>query len=173
MAGASDIELDLYAVVDRLLLLKADLQAYCGGAPGRRDQLAFMIRQVSERALALEDLVMRIGASVVVVTVKRAAAETLRCAMHRLDHLDWIDDAEPFDDVVSCVIDALHAADVVLLRAAGGRPDGDVRHDVRVERLARRDGSRSGVVLARIGPPPPPSVAVAADDDRAARSAGR
>jgi hypothetical protein len=125
---------------------------------------------VSERAIALEDLVMRLGASVV-VTAKRAAAESLRCAVHRMDRLDSIDDAEPFDEVVSRVIDALHAADVVCLRAAGGRPNVTIRHDVRVERLARTDGSRSGVVVARIGPPSPSEPA--ADGDRAARSVGR
>jgi hypothetical protein len=172
MAGTSDIELDLHAVADRLLLLKADLQAYggaCDPQEARRDHVAFAIRQVSERALALEDLVMRVGAPVVVVTAKRAAAESLRCAVHRLERLDSIDDAEPFDEVVSCVIDALHAADAICLRAAGGRPDVAVRRDVRVERLARTDGSRTGVVVARIGALPPMSVA----DERATGSVGR
>ena len=173
MAGTSDIKLDLHAVADRLWLLKADLQSYWDGSPEphdvRRQQLAIAIRQVSERAIALEDLVMRVGASVVNVTTKRAAAESLRCAVHRFDRLDLIDDAKPFDDLVSCVIDALHAADVICLRAAGGRPDVAVRHDVHVERLARPDGSRTGIVLARIGPTPPVSVA----DERAAGSVGR
>jgi len=172
MAGTSEIELDLHAVVDRLLLLKADLQAYCGARDlqdARRNHVAFAIRQVSERALALEDVVMRVGAPVVVVTARRAAAESLRCAVHRLDRLDSIDDTEPFDEVVSCVIDALHAADVVGLRAAGGRPDVAGHHDVCVERLARTDGSRTGIVVARIGPPPSSSIA----DERATGSAGR
>jgi hypothetical protein len=172
MAGTSDIELDLHAVVDRLLLLKADLQAYCGARDlqdARRHHVAFAIRQVSERALALEDLVMRVGAPVVVVTAKRAVTESLRCAVHRLERLELIDDAEPLDDVVSRVIDALHAADVVGLRAAGGRPDVAVNHDVRVEHLARPDGSRMGIVVARIGPPPAVSVA----DERAMGSVGR
>jgi hypothetical protein len=174
MAGTSDIEIDLYAVVDRLLLLKADLQAYRSARDPqdvRREQIAFTIRQVSERAVALEDLAMRIGASVVVVTAGSATAESLRCALHRFDRLDSIDDAEPCDEVVSSVIDALHVADVVSLRAAGGRSDlATVRQDVRVERLAWSDGSRPGVVVARIGPPPPS--AAASDDDRAARSVG-
>jgi hypothetical protein len=173
MAGTSDIKLDLHAIVDRLWLLKADLQSYCDDSLERydvpRQQLAIAIRQVSERAMALEDLVMRVGASVVIVTMKRAAAESLRCAVHRFDRLDLIDDAKPVDDVVSCVIDALHAADVICLRAAGGRPDVAVRHDVRVERLARPDGSRTAIVVARIGPPPPVPVA----DERAAGSVAR
>lgn len=173
MAGTSDIELDLHAIVDRLWLLKADLQSYCDGSlepyDVRRRQLAIAIRQVSERAASLEDLVMRMGASVVIVTTKRATAESLRCAVLRFDRLDLIDDAKPFDDVVSCVIDALHAADVICLRAAGGRPDVAVRQDVRVERLARPDDSRTGIVVARIGPPPPVKVA----GERAAGSVGR
>jgi hypothetical protein len=173
MAGTSDIELDLHIAIDRLLLLKADLQAYCGAARERNDvrrnQIAFAIRQVSERALALEDVVMRIGAPVVVVTAKRAAAESLRCAVHRMDRLESIDDSQPFDELVSCIVDALHAADVVGLRAAGGRPEVAVDHVVHVERLARTDGARTGIAVARIGPPPPVCVA----DEPAARSVGR
>ena len=171
MAGTSEIELDLHAVVDRLLLLKADVQSYCavGDLQGaRRNQIAFAIRQVGERALALEDVVMRVGAPVVVVTAKRAAAESLRCAVHRLAHLESIDDAEPFDDVVSCVVDALHAADVVALRAAGGRSDVAVHHDVQIRRVAGTTVSRTGVVVARIGPRPP----VCDADDGAVRSVG-
>jgi hypothetical protein len=169
MAGTSDIKLDLHAVVDRLWLLKADLQSFWDDAPEAFDvrQLAIAIRQVSERAMALEDLVMRLGASVVNVTTKRAATESLRCAVHRFDRLDLIDDAKPFDDVVSCVIDALHAADVICLRAAGGRPD-VIRDDVRIERLARTEGSRTGIVVGRIGPPSPVCVV----DERPARSVG-
>jgi len=178
MNRPSEIRLDLHAVVDKLLLVKADLQAYAGmrGGDGdlheaRRHQLAFAIRQVSERALALEDLAMRLGGSVLAVTVTRATGESLRCAVHRIDRLESIDDAEPFDDVVSSVIDILHAADVVCLRASGGRLDAATRRDVRVDLLARTDGSRTGVVVARIGPCPP---ACADDaDDRSVRSVGR
>ena len=170
MSGTSDIKLDLHAVIDRLLLLKADLQAYRGrDLDARRDQIACVIRQVSERAVMLEDVVMRVGAPAVVVTAKRATAESLRCAVHRFDLLGSIDDAEPFDEVVSCVIDALHAADVVGLRAAGGRPEVALRHDVRVDRLVRADGSRTGVVVALVGPRPP----VCDADDGAVRSVGR
>jgi hypothetical protein len=173
MAGTSDITLDLHAVVDKLFLLKADLQAYCIGArdlrDGRGDQIAFAIRQLSQRAIELEDIVMRVGERVVVATAKRATADSLRCAVHRFDRLESIDETEPFDDVVACVLDAIHAADVIGLRAAGGRAPDAARHDVRVERLARADGARTGIVVARIGPPPAPCVA----DERAARSVGR
>jgi hypothetical protein len=172
MAGTSDIKLDLHAVLDKLLLLKADLQAYRAGASDlhdpRRAQITFAIRRVSERALALEDLMMSLGAEAVVVSAKRAAAERLRCAMHRFHRLDSIDDGEPLDEVVSCVVDALQAADVVCLRAAGGRPAALARRDVHVERLAREDDSRTGIVVARIGPRP-----VSETDERAARSARR
>ena len=156
MARTSDITLDLHAVVDKLLLLKADLQAYCIGAAdlhdGRRDEMAFAIRQLSQRATEVEDIVMRVGEPVIVVTAKRATAESLRCAVHRFHRLESIDETEPFDEVMACVLDALHAADVV-----------------GVERLARTDGSRTGIVVARIGPPPPACAA----DERAAGSVGR
>ena len=52
MAGTSEIELDLHAVVDRLLLLKADLQSYCAAGnlqDARRNQMAFAIRYGSPR----------------------------------------------------------------------------------------------------------------------------
>jgi len=173
MAGTSDIKLDLNVVLDKLLLLKADLQAYRNGAcdlhDPRRTQIAFAVRRVSERALALEDLVMQLGVATIVVTANRATAERLRSAVHRFDRLDSIDDAEPLDEVVSCVTDALHAADVVCLRAAGGRPAAVARPDVQVERLARADGSRTGIVLARIGPRPP----VCGAANGPARSVGR
>src|SRR5436190_482326 len=84
MARTSDITLDLHAVVDKLLLLKADLQAYCIGAAdlhdGRRDEMAFAIRQLSQRATEVEDIVMRVGEPVIVVTAKRAPATSARPA---------------------------------------------------------------------------------------------
>jgi hypothetical protein len=172
MAGTSEIKLDLNVVLDKLLLLKADLQAYRDDARDlrepRRMQITFALRRVGERALALEDLVERLGAGAVVVSAKHEAAERLRSAVLRFDRLDSIEDEDPLDDVVSRVLDALHAADVVYLRAAGGRPEAEARGDVQVERFARVDGSRSGVVVARIGPPSPLRVA----HERRARSVG-
>ena len=177
MPGFSEITLDLHDVIDKLLLLKADLQAYgetrpdaCDRQAARRIQIAVAIRQVSERAVAIEDLVMRLGASVMVVTAPRAMGESLRCAMHLVDRLESIDDVEPFDEVVSSVIGILHAAEVVCLRAAGGRPAAAIHRDVRVERIARTDGSQA-VVVARIGPRTPACPGDA--DDRSARIVGR
>jgi hypothetical protein len=177
MPGSSEIRVDLHAVVDKLLLLKGDLQAYVAALAGdgdlhqvRRIQIAIAIRQLSERALTLEDLVMRFGVSGVVLTGTRVTVESVRSAMHVFERLEAIDDAEPFDDVVSCLIGILHATDVVCLRAAGGRPDTEARRDVRIERLARAGGS-SGIVLARIGPIP--SACADDEDARTARSAGR
>ena len=173
MAGTSDVKLDLNSVLDKLLLLKADLQAYrddaCDLHEPRRMQITFALRRVSERALALEDLVEHLGAGAVVVSAQREAAERLRCAMMRFDRLDSIEEDDPLDEVVSRELDALHAADVVYLRAVAGRPAAEPRRDVRVDRLARTDGSRTGIVVARIGPRPPVCSAPA----RAARSVGR
>ena len=172
MAGTSDVKLDLNCVLDKLLLLKADLQAYrddaCDLHEPRRMQITFALRRVSERALALEDLVVHLGAGAVVVTAQHEAAERLRSAVVRFDRLDSIEEGDPLDDVVSRVLDALHAADVVYLRAAAGRPAAEPHRDVQVDRFAHANGSR-GVVVARIGPRPP----VCGTRDRAVRSVGR
>src|SRR5258707_803849 len=99
MVGTFEITLDLHAVVDKLLLLKGDLQAYVAALAGdgdldhvRRIQMAVALRQLSERAVALEDLVLRFGGSRVVVPATRAIAESLRGAMQRFDRLESIDD---------------------------------------------------------------------------------
>jgi hypothetical protein len=57
MASTSEIKLDLNVVLDKLLLLKADLQAYrddaCELREPRRMQITFALGGVGERALAL------------------------------------------------------------------------------------------------------------------------
>jgi hypothetical protein len=153
MRGPFEIRLDLHAMIDTLLLLKSDLQVYYAergdawARESRRYQIAVAMRQVSERIVALEDVVMHVGCPVV-VTVGGPGGERLRCAVQLFDRYESIDEDERFEDVLVCVTAALNAADVVCLRAAGGRVD--VRADAaRIERPAS-----SGVVIGRIGPSP-------------------
>jgi hypothetical protein len=161
MRGPSEITLDLHAIIDTLFLLKSDLHVYYldHNREGRlherqRYQIAVAMRQVSERILGLEDVAMHIGCPII-VTVIGAARESLRCATDLVDRYESIDDAERFEEVLCSVTAVLNAADVICLRAAGGRPEADARRDVvQIERIAKPDGSRAGVVLARIGPSP-------------------
>jgi hypothetical protein len=160
MGGPSEVRLDLHAIIDTLFLLKSDLQVYYWDHSGegrlherQRYQIAVAMRQVSERIVGLEDVVMHIGCPI--VTVIGAGRESLRRAADLVDRYESIDEAERFEEVLCNVTAVLNAADVVCLRAAGGRPDGAARRDVaRIERLARTDGSRAGVVVARIVPSP-------------------
>ena len=161
-----EIRLDLHAITDKLLLLKSDLEAFYWNRTGdgelierQRRQIAFSMRQVGERTVALEDIVLQMGCPMVVVTTGRAERERLRCAVHLFDRFESLDEAEPFEAVLSSVAAVLNAADVVGLRAAGGRPDTVARRDaVRIGRVVASTGeSRTGIVLARIVPSPPPA----------------
>jgi hypothetical protein len=161
MSGASAFKLDLHATIDKLLLFKSDLEAYYwhrtgdGELPERqRYQIALWMRRVSERAVALEDVVMHMGCPIVVVTVSTADRESLRCAVHLFDRS--VDEGESFDATLRSVTAVLNAADIVCLRAAGGRPDAVARRDAaRIECVATTGGSRTGLVLARIVPNQP------------------
>jgi hypothetical protein len=156
-----EVRLDLHAIIDTLLLLKSDLQVYYWDRNGegrlherQRYQIAVAMRQVSERIVALEDVVMHIGCPII-VTMIGAGGESLRDAADVVDRYESIDEAERFEEVLCNVTVVLNAADVVCLRAAGGRPDTAPRRDVaQIERIARTDGSRAGVVVARIVPSP-------------------
>ena len=157
--GSSEIGLDLHAVIDKMLLLKSDLQAFHSDRAGdgelaerQREQIAFSMRQVRARTDALEDILMRMGCPVVVVSVNGAQRERLRSALHVFDRLAPIDEAEPFEDVLCAVVTVLNAADIVGLRAAGGRPGAVRRRAAQVERIATTAGSGTGIVLARIVP---------------------
>jgi hypothetical protein len=159
MSRVSEIKLDLHDTIDKLLLFKSDLEAYqwdCkgdGDLPDRqRRQIAFWMRRLSERAGALEDVVMHVGGPFVVVTVSRADRESLRSAIQRFDRS--VDEGEPFDDALRSVATVLNAADLVCLRAAGGRPARATRRAVEVERVGRPKQARRGLVLARIVPTP-------------------
>jgi len=167
MSRVSEIKLDLHDTIDKLLLFKSDLEAYYWGhSPAvQRYQIALWMRRVSERTVALEDVVMHMGCPVVVVTVRTADRENLRCALHLFDRS--VDEAEPFDEALRSVTAVLNAADLVCLRAAGGRPDAAARCDTaKVERIARTGGSRTGVVVARIVPNPPAMRADAEKNDQ-------
>ena len=165
IGGSSEIRLDLHAVIDKLLLFKSDLQAYYSDRAGdgelverQRYQVAFSIRQVRERTDALEDILMHMGCPIVVVTVNGTQRERLRSAVHVFDRLESIDGVEPLDEVLCAVATVVSAADVVGLRAAGGRPDVAVRRDAAlIERVAWAGASRTGTVVARIVPKSLPS----------------
>jgi hypothetical protein len=171
MLGASDLKLDLHFTIDKLLLFKSDLEAYYWGHTGdgelrerQRYQIALWIRRVSERAIALEDLVMHMRCPIVVVTVSPADRENLRLAARLFDRS--VDERELFDAALRSVTAVLNGADVVCLRAAGGRPDVVPRRDAaQIERVARIGGSHTGVVLARIVPNLPPMRAEAETND--------
>ena len=74
MSEASETQLDLHTTIDKLRLFKSDLEAYYwdrtgeGELPERqRYQIALWMKWVSERAVSLEDVVMRMGCPFVVV----------------------------------------------------------------------------------------------------------
>jgi hypothetical protein len=171
MGGASRIKIDLHPIVDTLRLLESDLHASYWDCAGdgelldrRRRQLAFAMRLVRERVAAFQDLVLRMGCSVVRVGESRAERGRLRAAVQLLERFRSIDDAEPFDQLLCSVTAVLNAADVVSLRAAGGRPEAPSRSDAaRIEHIAIEKG---GIVLARIVPHPPPRSAEVATDAR-------
>jgi len=132
MLGASEVRLDLQGPIDDLRLLKSDLEAYYWERPDdgelqerQRYQMRLWMRQVGERTAALEDILMHMGTPTVVVSVASTAeAETLRDAVTVFGR--WVREGEPFDDVLRSVAVVLSTADMLWLRAAGGRPDGGV-----------------------------------------------
>src|SRR5262245_21048273 len=153
MGGASETRVDLHAAIDRLLLFKSDLEAYYWSRSDDREryQIALWMRQTSERTAALTDVLMHMGSPTVVVMASAADRDRLRSAVDGLDR--GLDDARPFDEVLCVVGAVLSAADVVCLRAAGGRPDAAVCRDaVHVERIAMTGMRGTGIVLARIVP---------------------
>ena len=127
--ATSELRLDLQAPIDNLRSIGADLEVYYWERPGKADirereryQVSLWIRQVSERTAALEGIVMHMGARAVVLAgVGPAERQALRSATKFLDR--WIREDEPFNDVLRQVATILNAADVICLRAAGGRPE--------------------------------------------------
>jgi len=129
MTGTSEMTLDLQSAIDSLRSLKGDLEAFYWDRSGDADtqsreryQTSLWIRLVGERTAALEGIVMHLGTTAVMVSgVSPGELETLRGALTVLDR--WIQESEPFDDVLQSVTAILNAADVLCLRAAGGRPE--------------------------------------------------
>jgi hypothetical protein len=171
MSKAFEVEIDLYATIDKLLFFKSDLESYYwdregeGDLPEReRHQIASWMRLVGERALSLEDVVMHMGCPTVVVRVSKEERESLRCAVHLLDRS--VDEGEPFDEILRSVATVLNAADVISLRATGGRPDAAARRaPAQIERIAPSSSSRMGLVLARIVPKSPPEPTEAEENE--------
>lgn len=169
MGRLSNSKLDLHATIDKLLLFRSDLELYYWERPSdgadldhERRQIALWMRQVSERALALEDVVMHLGSAIVVVAVRAATRESLRCASQLFDRT--IGDDEPFDEVRRSVADVLHAADRVWLLAAMGKADvAPGRSAARIERVTSEDGAGRAVLVARIVPGAPAERAVVPD----------
>jgi hypothetical protein len=177
MSRASETKLDLHATIDNLLRFKSDLEAYYWDRTGRglpehqRYQIALWMRQVSERTALLEDVVMHMACPIVAVTVSTADRESLRCAVRLCDRS--VDEEEPFDEALRSVAAVLNAADIVCLRAAGGRPDAaDRRAVAQIERVARSGGSRTGLVVARIVPNSRSLPAVAEKNEPPTRNVG-
>jgi hypothetical protein len=125
----SDVTFDLLPAIDGLRALKSDLEAYYWGQPAHRGveslqryQISYWIRQVSDRAAALESIVMHNGTSRVRLRhVPAGEREALRVAAASLDR--WVREDEPFERVLQMVALALAAADRIGLCAAGGAPD--------------------------------------------------
>ena len=125
----SDVTFDLLPAIDGLRALKSDLEVYYWSLPAHRGvessqryQISYWIRQVSDRAAALESIVMHNGASRVRLGhVPAGEREALRVAAASLDR--WVREDEPFERVLQMVALALAAADRIGLCAAGGAPD--------------------------------------------------
>jgi len=117
--------LDLQPAIDGLRMLKSDLEAYYWDQPmhgSRREQIGYCIRQLSDRAGALESIVFAKGT--VRVRVGDLAAEESRALAAATAMLDmWMTEGEPFERTLQIVADALASADRIGLRAAGGTPD--------------------------------------------------
>jgi hypothetical protein len=126
------LRLDLQGPIDNLRSIRGDLELYYWERPGHgeqrereRYQVSLWIRQVSERTAALESILLHMGtASVVLNTVGTSEREALRSVSGFLSH--WIREEEPFEQVLRTVAGVLNAADVICLRAAGGRAEARV-----------------------------------------------
>src|SRR5262245_18979751 len=127
--GTSEMTLDLQAPIDNLRSIVGDLEAYYwersdGGEADacERYQVGLWLRQVSERTAVLLAILMHMGSRAVVLTgIGPAEREALARAATALDR--WIRDDEPFHEVLGHVSTILSAADMIALRAAGGRPE--------------------------------------------------
>jgi hypothetical protein len=130
--GTSELRLDLQGPIDNLRSIRGDLELYYWERPGQgeqqereRYQVSLWIRQVSERTAALESILLHMGtASLVLSAVGTGEREALRSAASLLGC--WIREEEPFEQVLRTVAGVLNAADIICLRAAGGRAEARV-----------------------------------------------
>src|SRR5262245_29641728 len=130
--GTSELRFDLLGPIDNLRSIRGDLELYYWERPDQgeqqereRYQVSLWIRQVSERTAALESILLHMGtASVMLSAVGTGELEALRSASRLLGC--WIREEEPFEQVLRAVADLLSAADLICLRAAGGRAEAKI-----------------------------------------------
>lgn len=117
---------DLRPAIDGLRSLRSDLEAYYWDYPAQgsqRYQISHWMRQLSDRAAALEGILLHKGAPRLQLRALPATEhEALEAADTVLDH-QWVSENEPFDGVLQMVATALAAADRIGLHAAGGAPE--------------------------------------------------
>jgi hypothetical protein len=126
----TEMTIDLEGPIENLRSLKGDLESFFWDHPGvssgerdERFQIAFWIRQLTERAAALEALLLHKGASRVVVPgLPPAERDALESAASVLQQ--WIPDGASFASVRRMMVAVLGAADRLgLTAAAGAAPD--------------------------------------------------
>ena len=120
-----EMRFDLQPGIDGLCALKSDLEAYYWDQPvhgSQRYQISYWIRQVADRAAALESIVFHKGTSRLrfhdLTDDERA---TLPAALAMLDQ--WVHENDSFERARALVATALAAADRLGLHAVGGSPE--------------------------------------------------
>src|SRR5262245_53758208 len=104
----AEMTCDLQRAIDGLHALASDLTSYYWRRPvdgprdSRRFEISHWIRQVSDRSVALEQIVMHKGSRHMRLhEVSAAEAEVLETAMTMLEQ--WVDEDDPFDRVLEIV----------------------------------------------------------------------
>jgi hypothetical protein len=119
---AGDICLDLQPPIDGLRALKGDLDAYywrcvSGGAgESVAYEVAFWVRQLSDRTVALEQIVLHKGTTRLSLDGTKTDGVAVGRACRLIEA--WLDEDEPLESARTIVGRILHAADVIALRAA-------------------------------------------------------
>ena len=148
------LTIDIEAQIENLRALKGDLEEYYWAIPAvvgvpedRREQVAFAIRQIGDRAAALEDVMRAKGARQ--LQVARASADETRRIMDAVVRLGGeIPSGAPFGSLLAAIRTILQAADDVGLAAARGQVRDTERPPAAAERCAvgSRDPRRFSVV---------------------------
>jgi len=126
----AELSIDVEAQIENLRALKGDLEehhrsltAVVGADAGRRQQIAYAIRQIRERSAALEDLMRDRRAGRVIVTDLRAdEGRRLAAAVDLLGR--EIPKGGPHGALLAAIRAVLGAADDVGLAVARGQPVG-------------------------------------------------